>query len=119
MSLAPFRSRLDELDDQIARLLGERFEICREVAMYKRERNVPMMQPDRVVEVRERYLARGAEVKLPEDFTRSMFELMIGATCKMEDELIDAPSPTPRGPHPPRRPAGTQRPPATRPRTAA
>jgi chorismate mutase len=90
--LAPFRRRLDEVDDQIARLLGERFQICREVALHKREHDIPMMQPDRVVQVRERYLRRGEEVDLPADFTASMFELMIAATCKMEDELMEEPS---------------------------
>jgi chorismate mutase len=88
--LAPFRRRLDELDDQIARLFGERFQVCREIALHKREHDIPMMQPGRVVQVRERYLQRGAEVDLPADFTASLFELLIGATCKMEDELIEA-----------------------------
>ncbi|MFZ1153940.1 MAG: chorismate mutase [Solirubrobacteraceae bacterium] len=90
--LGPFRSRLDVLDEQIARLLGERFDICREVAHHKREHDIPMMQPERVVEVRERYLARGAEVSLPPDFTAALFELLIEATCRMEDELIAEPS---------------------------
>jgi chorismate mutase-like protein len=90
--LDPFRRRLDEIDDQIARLLGERFEICREIALYKRAHEIPMMQPGRVAAVRARYLARGAEVDLPVDFTSELFELLIGATCKMEDELIGTPS---------------------------
>jgi chorismate mutase-like protein len=88
--LEPFRKRLDQLDDQIAQLLGERFDICRQVALYKREHQIPMMQPDRVAQVRQRYLARGAEVDLPADFSAQLFELLIGATCKLEDELIDA-----------------------------
>jgi chorismate mutase len=94
--LAPFRRRLDELDDQIARLFGERFQVCREIALHKREHDIPMMQPSRVVQVRERYLQRGAEVDLPADFTASLFELLIGATCKMEDELIEAGQTFPR-----------------------
>ncbi|HSZ70735.1 MAG TPA: chorismate mutase [Solirubrobacteraceae bacterium] len=89
--LAPFRQRLDELDEQIARLFGERFAICRDVALYKREHDIPMMQPQRVAEVRSRYLARGAEVALPADFIAELFELLIDATCRMEDELIEAP----------------------------
>jgi chorismate mutase len=96
--LGPFRRRLDELDDQIARLLGERFAICREVARYKQANDVPMMQPDRVVQVRKRYLARGGEVDLPPDFTEDLFDLLIAATCKMEDELMSIPFPSePRG----------------------
>jgi chorismate mutase len=87
--LEPFRLRLDEIDDSIAKLLGERLQICREVAVYKSEHEIPMMQPDRVKLVRERYLARGAEVDLPEDFTSDLFDLLIATTCKLEDELMD------------------------------
>lgn len=86
--LDPFRRRLDGLDGEIVRLLGERFDICREVACYKRAHRIPMMQPDRVAEVRARYLARGAEFDLPHDFAADLFELLIGATCRMEDEII-------------------------------
>ncbi len=92
--LEPFRARLDVLDEQIARLLGERFEVCREVARYKSEHEIPMMQPERVAQVRERYLRRGAEVELPADFTAALFELLIGATCKLEDELMATASAT-------------------------
>jgi chorismate mutase len=96
--LEPFRHRLDELDDQIARLLGERFAVCREIALYKRAHAIPMMQPQRVAAVRARYLARGAEVELPPDFTAELFELLIDATCELEDELIAARFAEPEGP---------------------
>ena len=39
--------------------------------------------------VRARYLARGAEVDLPAEFTADLFDLLIAATCKAEDELMD------------------------------
>jgi 4-amino-4-deoxychorismate mutase len=87
--LQVFRERLDPIDSEIARLLGERFQICREVAHFKTRHGIPMMQPERVAEVRERYLARGAEAKLPEDFMADLFDLLIGATCKLEDELME------------------------------
>jgi len=86
--LEPFRRRLDRLDEEIVRLLGERFEICRDVARYKRAHEVPMMQPERAAEVRARYLARGAEADMPAAFTGEFFELLLDATCRMEDEII-------------------------------
>lgn len=92
--LIGFRQQLDPIDEEIARLLGERFDICREVAAYKSEHGIPMMQPERVAEVRARYLARGAAVNLPEDFTAALFELLIGATCRLEDELMEGTAPT-------------------------
>ena len=87
--LEPFRRRLDAIDDQIATLLGERLEICREVAVYKSEHEIPMMQPERVKTVRENYLRRGAEHDLPEEFSSSLFDLLIATTCRLEDELMD------------------------------
>jgi chorismate mutase len=91
--LEPFRRRLDAIDDEIARLLGERFDICREVALHKSAHGIPMMQPDRVEEVRARYLARGAEADLPAEFSGELFDLLIAATCKEEDELMAAQDP--------------------------
>jgi len=82
--------RIDLLDEEITRLLGERFATCREVAVHKRAHAIPMMQPQRIVEVRARYLARGAEFDLPPDFTAELFELVLEATCRMEDEIIAA-----------------------------
>lgn len=89
--LTGFRERLDPIDEEIARLLGERFQICREVAEYKGEHGIPMMQPERVAEVCSRYISRGAAAGLPEDFSAALFELLIGATCRLEDELMAAP----------------------------
>jgi chorismate mutase len=87
--LEPFRRRLDAIDDEIARLLGERLQICREVAAFKSEHGIPMMQPDRIKVVRERYLARGAEHDLPREFSSDLFDLLIATTCRLEDELMD------------------------------
>jgi 4-amino-4-deoxychorismate mutase len=88
--LEGFRARLDEVDDEIARLFGERFDICRDVARFKSAHDIPMMQPDRVVEVRARYLARGSDAGLPTDFSNQLFDVLIAATCRMEDEIIAA-----------------------------
>ncbi|HEY7961055.1 MAG TPA: chorismate mutase [Solirubrobacteraceae bacterium] len=96
--LEPFRRRLDDLDEEIVRLLGERFAVCREIARHKRAHGIPMMQPDRVAQVRARYLDRGAARELPADFTSGLFDLLIGATCRMEDELMQEPSSAADGP---------------------
>jgi chorismate mutase len=87
--LAPFRARLDAIDDELVHLLGERFQICREVAVHKSRHEIPMMQPGRVEVVRARYLDGAVEVDLPRDFTGEFFDLMIAATCRAEDELMD------------------------------
>jgi chorismate mutase len=89
--LEPFRKRLDEIDGQVIELLCERFKVCREIAEHKREHEIPMMQPGRVEVVRERYVVGGALAGMPGGFAENLFELLIGATCQMEDELISSP----------------------------
>jgi chorismate mutase len=86
--LAPFRARLDQIDAQLVDLLGERFQICREVAVHKNEEEIEMMQPGRVEIVRARYQQHGAEVDLPTEFTTAFFNLLIDATCRVEDQLM-------------------------------
>jgi chorismate mutase len=89
------RHRIDELDAVIVELLGERFDVARAVAEYKRDERIAMMAPDRVAIVRAAYLRNGAGVNLPPDFSAQLCDLVIDATCKMEDDIIDAPSPPP------------------------
>jgi len=91
-SLEPFRERLDEIDARIIEALGERFQVCREIAEHKRTHEIPMMQPGRVEVVRERYAIGGALAGMPGGFAESLFELLIDATCRMEDELMAEPS---------------------------
>lgn len=87
--LDEFRRKINAYDEQILSALGARFEVCRNVAVFKRENSVPMMQPNRVKEVRERYLELARLEGLPEDFASKLFELVIAATCALEDDIID------------------------------
>ena len=85
-----FRGRLDRIDDQIAHLLGERFDICREVAhLQERARH-----PDDAARPRRRgagALPRARRRGRPAaEFSAELFELLIAATCKEEDELMAA-----------------------------
>jgi 4-amino-4-deoxychorismate mutase len=86
--LEPFRQRLDDIDEQLITLLGERFKVCRDIAEHKRENEIPMMQPGRVEVVRERYVIGGALAGMPGRFPERLFDLLISATCRMEDALI-------------------------------
>jgi len=93
-TLKPFRDRLEELDQQLARLLAQRFDICREVADTKRAAGIPMMQPERVEQVKQAYAARGRELGVDPAFMYALASLVIGEACRLEDDIIGAaPSP--------------------------
>jgi chorismate mutase len=88
--LQQFRRELDELDDRLLDLLSRRLAICREVAVYKAEAGIPMMQEPRVAEVKARAAAGGHGKGLREEFVLAIYELVIAEACRVEDEIIGA-----------------------------
>ncbi|MGD8615550.1 MAG: chorismate mutase [Gammaproteobacteria bacterium] len=89
--LGKFRSELNEIDEQIVALLGRRFTIIRKVADYKKANQVPMMQPGRVEEVKDRCAALAAAHDVNPDLVRKLYGLIIDDACRVEDEIIDEP----------------------------
>jgi 4-amino-4-deoxychorismate mutase len=89
-TLETLRADLDRIDAELLAALGARVEVCRSIALYKREHGVPMMQPDRIGVVQQR-AARFAEANgLDLSFVKRLYDLIIGETCRIEDLIIDA-----------------------------
>jgi len=88
--LSNFRAALDRIDAQLIELLGQRFEVCRKVANYKKLYDVPMMQPDRVKEVHARNAELAKTHAVSPAFVQDLYTLVIGEACRLEDEIIDA-----------------------------
>jgi 4-amino-4-deoxychorismate mutase len=86
--LESFRRRLDALDDDLLRVLGERFSVCAQIGTYKHENGIAVMQAERVRTVRARYRLGAEANRLPRDFVETLLDLLISATCKLEDELM-------------------------------
>jgi|SRR5690242_20109956 len=91
--LLRFRKELDELDRRLIDTIAERFAICRRVAEYKAEHQIPMMQPARVLEVKKRAAERAMTAGIAERFALELYDLIISEACRMEDEIIDAATP--------------------------
>lgn len=88
--LLQFRKELDELDRRLMETLAERFAVCRQVAEYKAEHQIPMMQPARVLEVKKRAAERALAAGLTERFGLDLYDLIISEACRLEDEIIES-----------------------------
>jgi chorismate mutase-like protein len=91
-ALASFRERIDRVDEQLVGALAERIAICREVAEHKREHDIPMMQPDRVAAVEQRWAELADERGLDTGFARSLARAVVAEGCRVEDGIIDSAS---------------------------
>jgi chorismate mutase-like protein len=89
-TLETLRADLDRIDAEFLAALGARVDVCRNIALYKREHGVPMMQPHRIGVVQQR-AARFAEAnRLDLTFMKRLYDLIIGETCRIEDLIIGA-----------------------------
>jgi chorismate mutase/catechol 2,3-dioxygenase-like lactoylglutathione lyase family enzyme len=86
--LADARARIDELDEQIIAILAERMSVCASIAETKSDEGIPMMQPNRVDEVRERYVALGTERGLSQEFAKAVHACITREACRLEDEIL-------------------------------
>jgi para-aminobenzoate synthetase len=87
--LSQFRQEIDNLDTQIIEALGKRFEVCRQVAHFKKATKIPMMQPGRVEEVKRRRQELGLQHSIDADFMLNLYSLIIQESCRIEDEIIE------------------------------
>ncbi|HMJ03296.1 MAG TPA: VOC family protein, partial [Conexibacter sp.] len=69
--------------------LAERVAVCREVAEHKRAEGIPMMQPDRVALVEDRWAELARARGIDEEFARQLCRAVIEEGCRVEDAIID------------------------------
>jgi 4-amino-4-deoxychorismate mutase len=83
---------MDRLDANIVDLIAQRFSVCGQIAEMKGQAGIPVMQPGRVLEVRQRCARLGAERGLNPDFVDQLYQLIIAEVCRVEEELIETQS---------------------------
>lgn len=86
--MTPYRSRIDELDDKIIKLLAERADIIREVGHAKAKRGASPVVPHRVIEVYERNAKHAQEIGLDPDFIRELYSKIIDYAHILETDII-------------------------------
>ena len=72
MELKDLRDNIDKIDSQILSLFEERMAVCKQVAQYKKENNLPIFQGGRENEVIENIKAKTADESL-KDGTATLF----------------------------------------------
>jgi chorismate mutase len=80
------RKRIDELDEQILRLLGDRSEICRSIGLLKKEQGIPIIDEYRENQVYTNIRAKAADFGLDADQVEAIFRQIVNM-CSSVQEL--------------------------------
>lgn len=85
--LKKHRQKIDKIDVQLMKLLGERFGVVRDVAKVKIQHDIPAFLGGRVNEVRDNAVARGKKHGVDPDFVRTLYTMLIYQSCAEEEVL--------------------------------
>ena len=82
--LSALRARIDELDQDLIRVVSERLAVCEEVARYKEGSDTPVIQPDRVREVVTTRRQWAIEAGVDPDFAEQLVRVLLTETHRIE-----------------------------------
>jgi chorismate mutase-like protein len=88
--MAPYRERIDKLDAEIVTLLGKRFDVIREVAIFKARHGIHPIQPARIEEVVQRARAQAEKSGVDADLIEKLYRVIIQKACDEEEEYTRA-----------------------------
>ena len=87
--LAGLRKQIDDMDDQIMDLLAKRMRVSRDIAMYKKEKNMRVVQTARYSEILDKRATQGVECGMNEDFVRRIFESIHEESVRQQTKLMN------------------------------
>lgn len=85
--LKKHRQKIDKIDQQLLKLLGDRFDVVRDVAQVKIKHDIPAFLGGRVNEVRNNAVKLGILHGVDPDFVRTLYTMLIFQSCAEEEVL--------------------------------
>ena len=73
-NLAELRRQIDGIDEQLLELLAKRMRISKEIGVYKKEHNMPILQSPRYSEILEKRSSMGEQMDLSPDFVKEILK---------------------------------------------
>ena len=75
-NLSELRHQIDDVDEHLLELLAQRMRVSREIGVYKKEHNMPILQSPRYNEILEKRSSMGVTMDLNTDFVKEMLRLI-------------------------------------------
>jgi len=89
-SLKSLRRQIDEMDSDLIQLLSKRMRISREIALFKRDHNIAVVQPTRYSEILDKRGAQGALCGIGSECVKTVFEAIHTESVRQQIEIINA-----------------------------
>lgn len=88
--LAQLRSSIDELDDQLIRLLAKRMEVVSEIGCYKKDNGIMILQIERWKEIMHTRSVLGHGLSLNNELLHQYLELIHTASIRVQSRIMNS-----------------------------
>ncbi len=86
-SLGLLRKQIDRLDDELLELLAKRMRVARDIGRYKKEHNMPVLQPGRYNDLMQQRVDAGVSLELNAEFIRNVLASIHEESVRQQLEL--------------------------------
>ena len=83
--ISPLRKRIDEIDEQIMRLLKERVNVCENIGIIKREQGIPVRDRRRENEQYTRITGIASKLELNPQEVKAVYKEIIAMSIRAQE----------------------------------
>ena len=88
-ALDQLRQQINQLDEEVLQLLARRMQVAEQIALYKKENNITILQAGRWQEIMERTLARAEQLKLSRQFITQYLDALHMESIGHQQNILD------------------------------
>lgn len=89
-NLAGLRRQIDEIDENLLELLAKRMRVSREIGVYKKEHNMPILQAPRYSEILEKRSNMGEAMELSPEFVKEILKEIHEESVRQQMIIMNA-----------------------------
>ena len=86
--LKPLREEIDQIDQELVKLLVARENVVHRVAEIKEEHDIPVVLPERIEEVINQAVERAVAQGGTDKYVREIYKSIIQFSCSLEVDLM-------------------------------
>ncbi|MDX9748317.1 MAG: bifunctional 3-deoxy-7-phosphoheptulonate synthase/chorismate mutase type II [Paludibacter sp.] len=87
-NLTGLRRQIDELDNDLLELLAKRMRVSREIGMYKKEHNMPILQEHRYDEILQKRIAQAVDMGMKPEFMKAVLVAIHEESVRHQMEIM-------------------------------
>jgi len=87
-NLTGLRRQIDELDNDLLELLAKRMRVSREIGMYKKEHNMPILQEHRYDEILQKRIAQAVDMGMKSEFMKAVLVAIHEESVRHQMEIM-------------------------------